>query len=77
MRTLTAPALLWAVCLAAACSAGNAQRTQAPGTSTTTPAPVAGTSGYAFTQRDTGYDEVLTQIRSTGRPGLLFFWTSW
>jgi len=46
------------------------------------PAPRAGLAApsarsAAVLQHDTPYQQVLAQARSSGRPVLLYFWTSW
>ncbi|MDJ0521710.1 MAG: hypothetical protein QNJ90_06500 [Planctomycetota bacterium] len=43
---------------------------------TRAPAPVAHGS-YAFPQQDVPYQAVLAEAQRTGKPALLFFWTSW
>ncbi len=39
------------------------------------PAPAAG--AYAFPRKDTAYAQVAAEARRSGRPMLLYFWTSW
>ena len=33
--------------------------------------------GYGFTRLDTPYAQVAAEARRTGRPMLIYFWTSW
>ncbi len=76
---LIAAVAVCALGLAAACSSSGAP---APSPSRaaprgTAPAPVARAGGYAFPSQDAPYESVLAEARRTGKPALLFFWTSW
>lgn len=75
MRTLT----LAAVVLALAACSSERPAAQAPTVRTATAAPTrtAFRGGNAITQSETPHDQLLAQARSTGRPAVLFFWTSW
>ncbi len=70
-----------AVCvlgLAAACSSSDAPTTRSPANvGTRAAAPVVAGGGYAFPNQDAPYETVLAEARRTGKPALLFFWTSW
>lgn len=69
-----------AVCalgLAAACSSSDAPSRSPANVGTRATAPVAATGGYAFPNQDAPYQSVLAEARRTGKPALLFFWTSW
>jgi hypothetical protein len=59
-----------------ACSSSATPAPAAPAGYAQAPAPAWG-GGYAFAQRDAPYEQVLASARQTGRPAVLFFWTSW
>jgi len=84
---LVGAALLAALSLAPACSSSaptaqpaaarpvaSAPRAQPAGRRAQPPAP---RGGPAITRHDTPYQQVLAEARSTGRPSVLYFWTSW
>ena len=78
---LVGAALVAALGLTAACSSPSpvAQPTQVArtGPAPRRPQPVASTGRSAIAQHDTPYTQVLAQARSSGRPTVLYFWTSW
>jgi len=73
---LLAAVAVCALGAAAACSSsgGPAPAPAARGA----PAPVPSRAGgYAFPTQDAPYEAILAEASRTGRPALLFFWTSW
>ena len=75
---LTAAAVC-ALGVAAACSSsGTPSGASTPASSgSSASAPVGSSGGYAFPTRDAPYESILAEASRTGRPALLFFWTSW
>jgi len=67
--------------VAAVCALGIATACSSPGPSARPTsggaAPVISSGGYAFPTRDAPYESILAEAGRTGRPALLFFWTSW
>jgi hypothetical protein len=71
---LTAAAVC-ALGVAAGCSSSGPAAPSAAGPGAS--APVMRGGGYAFPTKDAPYEAILAEASRTGRPALLFFWTSW